>query len=187
MALIEDKAQKADKHELKHIYLAKMNIELMRYPLPVGDYILLTDKVQDVIDRKTKRGTEVKKMDFLGTYDKAVDTKYSVSELAQDLVQDHDRFRDECILAQNNGIELIILVENEDGITDLDGLQHWENPRAKWYWINKAKKRKVPPRPPVGGKQLYKAACTMQEKYDVKFLFCTPWDAGKTIIELLGG
>ena len=49
--------------------------------MPVGDYIIATDKVADVIHRKAKRNMEVKKMDFLGTYAVAVDTKKDMQEI----------------------------------------------------------------------------------------------------------
>ena len=52
-------------------------------------------------------------MDFLGSYDMAVDTKKDMQEIVGNIcgVQ-HARFRDECILAQKNGITLTQAGEN---------------------------------------------------------------------------
>lgn len=193
MKIIEDKAQKQGEHDDKNMWWMMNGIEVERYPLPVGDYILVNDRVQDVIDRKTKRGIDIKKMDFVGTYTVCVDTKKDIQELIGDICgKQHDRFRDECMFAQNNGIKLYILVENEaitinerkgiysPFIDNLDNLNRFVNPRL-FIWKN--------------GKQLYptatkgitlkKACITMRNKYGVEFLFCKPHDAGKRIIELL--
>ena len=116
MILISDKAQQAGKHTEKEQYWKSIGIEVMNSPLPCGDYIVATDKVLDVISRKEKRGISVKKMDFLGTYNVTVDTKKDIQELVGDICgKQHARFRDECILAQNNGIKLYVLVQNAGG------------------------------------------------------------------------
>jgi len=105
MILISDKAQQAGKHTEKEQYWKSIGIEVMNYPLPCGDYIVANDKVLDVISRKEKRGIPVKKMDFLGTFNVTVDTKKDIQELVGDICgKQHARFRDECILAQNNGM-----------------------------------------------------------------------------------
>lgn len=195
MIIIEDKANKQGLHEIKNEYWQRQGIPVERYPLPVGDYILVNDKVQDVIDRKSKRGIEVKKMDFLGSYKICIDTKKDIQELIGDICgKQHDRFRDELVLAQNNGVKLIILVEDDGGYCDykktiynkpvlnLDDLFRWKNPRL-FIWKN--------------GKQLYptatkgsvlaKACKTMEKKYGCSFQFCRKSDAGRKIIELLIG
>lgn len=53
MMLIEDKGQKEGQHILKNRYFDCHDIEVLRAPLPVGDYVIATDKVLDVIKRKT--------------------------------------------------------------------------------------------------------------------------------------
>ena len=50
--IIEDKAQQAKKHEIKHQWFSVNNVNLLNMPLPVGDYILLTERVEDVLKRK---------------------------------------------------------------------------------------------------------------------------------------
>ena len=142
MILIEDKGNKEGLHKIKNAYWQAQGIEVIRHPLPVGDYILMNEKVKDMLDRKAKRGIEPKKMDFLGTYNVAIDTKKDIQELCGNICgKSHDRFRDEALLAQNNGIKLYILVENESftirgkmGVTSphidkLDNLHKWINPR----------------------------------------------------------
>ena len=199
MIIIEDKAQQKGKHDLKHIYFEAHGIYWMGQPLPVGDYIIANEKVNDVIARKSKRGIEVKKMDFLGTYNIAVDTKKDIQEIIGNICgPQHSRFRDECILAQNNNIELYVLVENVDGIKVIEDLFCWHNPRLDIYIPDKtnvigyykngnpryAKIRKYPKA--TRGEQLAKSMLSMQLKYGVKFVFCNPSEAGAKIIELLG-
>lgn len=181
-----DKAQQAGKHDLKHSDLEKLGHELIHIPIPVGDYIEITPKLAEVIKR---RGDKLKKMDLIGDIDVSVDTKKDCNELYQDLIQDHARFSDSCFLAQNNNIQLYILVENKDGVTSLDTIGRWKN-EISWKRYFGAKKRaekagKKAPRPPVSPTQLMKIMWTMQEKYGVKFLFCTPEETGSKIAELL--
>lgn len=234
MIILEDKAQQDKKHELKHEKFAEMDVELIRVPLPVGDYVLMNDRIQDVIDRKTGRnmgvigkkkvtlkngkeverniydyGVDLKKMDFVGTYNVCVDTKKDIEELINDIVgRQHERFRDECIFAQNNGVKLYVLVENLGGlipytkdiynptIRSLDVLHTWKNPRLfimkasneviGYYKNGKPKYKRIQKYPKATrGETLMKACYTMQEKYGVEFLFCTPEESAERIISLL--
>lgn len=192
--LIEDKGQKEGLHVLKNRYFYCHDVEVLRYPLPVGDYIVADDKVLDVIKRKSKRGTEVKKMDFLGSYKVCIDTKKDMQEIVGNVCgKQHARFRDECILSQNNGIKLYVLIENTDGVKCIEDVFRWRNPRlerynkikymheyGKWLSVN------LPKTPPTSGQTLAKALLTMQKKYGVEFLFCRPEEAGERILELLG-
>lgn len=193
--LLEDKAQQSNKHIKKNEYWLKNGVEVIRTPLPCGDYILVDDKIQEVLDRKAKRGVEPKKMDFAGTYSVCVDTKKDIQELVGDICgKQHDRFRDECLWAKNNGIQLIILVENDyqaltkDGsianktIHSLDELPKWKNPRL-FIWKNG---RQAYPTA-TKGVTLMKACHTMQWKYGVRFEFCSSAEAGQRVIELLKG
>lgn len=251
MILIEDMGQKIGHHDIKNNYWKSQGVEVKRLPSPVGDYFLMSDKVQDVINRKEKRGLNLKKMDFLGTYDVSVDTKEDLQELYQNLIQSHDRFRDEIILAQDNHIKLYILTENTDGITCIEDVANWQNPRL-YIWqadirrmfIKKQKEiykhdnamiffdnrdidirldrededpkdfnkfvydqyfkalktvpieeilayfRKIKfkhKKKPANSEQLVKSMLSMQEKYGVEFLFCSPEDSGRVVVELLSG
>ena len=104
----------------------------------------------------------------------------------------HDRFRAECLRAQEAGIKLIVLVEHDGEYCDykktiwnkpvrkLEDLAQWKNPRAFIF---------------RGGKQLYpratkgvtllKMCSTMQKKYGVEFQFCESGECGKRIVEIL--
>lgn len=234
MIILEDKAQQDKKHELKHKKFSEIGVELARVPLPVGDYVLMNERIQDVIDRKTGRnkgvigtktvtlkngkevernvyeyGVDLKKMDFVGTYDVCVDTKKDIEELINDIIgRQHERFRDECIFAKNNGVKLYILVENLGGlikytrdvynptIRRLDELHKWKNPRLfimknsdeviGYYKNGRPRYKKVQMRPnATRGEALMKACYTMQERYGVEFLFCTPEESAEQILSLL--
>ncbi len=190
--IVEDKGQQAGKHENKHRWFDCHDVELLQAPLPVGDYILYTEMVEDVIQRKAKRGVDLKKLDFLGSYKVCVDTKRNMQEIVCNICgRQHERFRDECILAKNNGIQLYVLVENEDNIRCIADVSAWQNPRTKiqkWITTPSGQRRKVLKYPDATkGETLFKAMRTMQDKYGVKFLFCHPDEAGEKIVELLGG
>ena len=184
MTIIEDVNNKPGKHDLKNAYFRKAGIDVVRQRLPVGDYIIENDKVRDVFARKEKRGIPIKMMDLLGTYDVAVDSKNSIQELCGDVCgKSHERFRDELILAQNNGIRLVILVENDDGISQLSELHKWVNPRL--FIRERGGKQKYPNA--TRGVTLMKACYTMTKKYGCIFAFCRPDQAGKNIVTVLGG
>lgn len=200
MILLEDEGQKIDKHIIKNDYWGRNGIEVVRSPLPVGDYILANDKVLDVIERKKARKIDVKKMDFLGTYNTSVDTKKDMQEIVGNICgKQHTRFRDELILSQNNNIQLYVLIENTDGIKSIEDVFKWHNPRLDiWvqdknnvigYYKNGnpryGRKQKFPTA--TRGTTLAKAMLRMEHKYGVKFEFCKPSESGQRIIELLSG
>lgn len=200
MIILEDMGQKEEKHTAKNQWFYENGIDVMRVPLPVGDYIIANDKAMNVLERKEKRNIKPKKMDFLGTYSVAVDTKENIGEIVNNICGKlHDRFRDECVLAQNNGVQLYILVENEDGVTCLEDVKEWHNPRLDIYVRDTdnligyyrngmpkfGRKRKYPTA--TKGTSLFKTMHTMQEKYGVRFMFCHPDEAGATVVELLEG
>ena len=178
-------------------------------PLPCGDYIIANEKVADVINRKKERGIPVKKMDFLGTYNVTVDTKKDIQELVGDICgKQHARFRDEWILALNNGIKLYVLVQNAGGlipgtkdiynrtIRSLDELYRWKNPRlfvmkrtddviGHYKSGNPIYRRTQRYPAATKGETLMKACKTMQKKYGVEFVFCSNSEQGAKVIELL--
>lgn len=183
-----DKAQKDGKHEVKHKDIARMN-NLMFLPLPYGDYCIATNTIVETIRR---RGELLKKIDLVGKIKISVDTKQHLQELYQDIISDHKRFRDECILAQENNCKLYVLVENDDGITKLEDVHKWENQRIiRYYYFKKLKEQgkaqnvKLAKRPPVSSRELQTKLETMEEKYGVEFLFCTKEECGQKIINLL--
>lgn len=194
--IIEDVGNKVGLHTMKNNYWKWLGVGVQRVPLPVGDYILIDDKVQDVLDRKSKRGTKIKKMDLLGAYKVAVDTKKDIQELVSNVCgKQHERFRDELILAQNNGIKLYILVENSfevvnlkkevvnEVIWKLEDLHRWINKRA-WIRDSATGKSKYPRA--TKGITLQKACMTLEHKYGCKFVFCSEEQAGGYVLKLLG-
>lgn len=150
MTIIEDSRQQAGKHEVKHAWFGLHIVPFVRCKLPVGDYAL-PPRV-------------------------AVDTKANISEIAQNIGgnrQEHNRFINELKLAQDLGTKLYILVENDDGVVDIDGLVKWRNPRTE-YSPNC-----------IQGPRLAKAMHTIEERYGCTFMFCTPEEAAETIVDLL--
>ena len=169
MTIIEDVNQKQGQHVNISEYCKAAGIILRRQKLNVGDYIIAPKA--------------------------SVDTKQGMGEVYGNLVQDHDRFRAECIRAQEDGTVLWILIENEDGQSCLDDVEHWQNPRvdeyySKYSFVLAARKRgrdlKVPS-PPVPNKRLVRMMETMEERYGVRWVFCRPDQTGEMIVQLLTG
>lgn len=191
--LLEDANQKPEKHITKNEYWKQNNIGVYRTRLPVGDYVLVNDRIKDVFKRKMMRKIPVKMLDLLGCYNLVVDTKKDIQELITDVQGEHERFRDSMILCRNNNIRLIVLVENEGcllkdkngayenpTVLTLEDLKRWRNPRSYIYKYG----RQLHPRA-MKGDQLYKICKTMSERYGVEFQFCTPEEAGKKVLEIL--
>lgn len=117
-----------------------------------------------------------------------IDRKQNLSELCNNVCQDHDRFRKELLRAQENGIRIVFLVEHGKGIKRLEDVIWWENPRrwkcrknlATGSWEEVETKA-------MTGETLYKILCTQEKKYGCKFLFCEKEDTGKEIIRILSG
>ena len=170
MILLEDTRQQVKKHDIKHQWFEKNGITIRRQALYVGDYTLPTN--QSV----------------------CVDSKFSIQELVGDICgKQHERFRNECIRAQEAGIRLIILTENVGGkvgrgeiynptITKLEELHRWKNPRL---FIFERGRQKYPNA--TRGITLQKACMTIEKKYGTEFLFTTPHKSAEMIVRLLSG
>lgn len=165
--IIRDTRDKKGKHDNVDGYLEEQGYDIVRSKLYVGDVSLLNDQST------------------------CIDLKQGLGEVEGNLIQQHDRFRAECIRAQEHGIRLIVLVE-EDGIGGLSDVAVWQNPRrARWESIDRAHSRgkllhvQQPGRPPVTGAALAKAMKTMAEKYGVEWKFCPKADAGRTVEQIL--
>jgi ribosome-associated protein len=148
MTIIEDTRQKSGMHELKHRHFEEMGVGLVRNMLPFGDYALPPSI--------------------------SVDTKADMAEIASNIGSDHQRFKRECIAARNAGCQLIILVENTEGITCVAEVHKWVNPEQ--IYRSRA----------ITGERLQKAMLTMSERYGVRFEFCKPEESARKIMELLG-
>ena len=197
MIIAVDKAQQEGKHTVKHQQLEDLGYELVSLPLTVGDYILVDDEVEEVIKR---RGERLKKMDLLGVMKCSVDTKYGMQEIYGDIIgKQHPRFRDELILAHQNGIQLIILIESAPEVSCLADVRKWKNWKQLYAYCKRNGIKPGPgmmerieeyvshggQKPPVDGEQLCKCMVTLSERYGTKWCFCKPEDTGKAISYLL--
>ena len=150
MWIIEDTRQQKDQHKKKHEWFEDNSINLIRCKLPFGDYSL-PPKV-------------------------AIDTKKGLDEIAGNICGDHNehqRFKRECIAARDAGCKLIFLIENDIGISDLDQVHTWQNPRTPFN-----------PKC-VQGPRLEKAMKTMAERYGCEFLFCDFTETAEKICEIV--
>lgn len=102
-----------------------------------------------------------------------VDRKKDLQELCGNVCQQHERFKNELIRAMEAGIQIIILCEHGADVQSLEDVYFWDNPRLK-------KSPKA-----TSGESLYRSLCTIRNRYNVRFEFCTKRETGKRIMELL--
>lgn len=152
MHLIEDSRQQRGRHERKHDWWGSHGVSLVKCKIAYGDYCL-----PPVV---------------------SVDTKASISELAYDIGHDHARFKREVVGARGAGVQLVVLVENEDGVGDLEGLAAWSESPENYARRKFAKRR-------LHGSRLAKACATMEERCGVRFEFCAPGEAAERIVAIL--
>ena len=152
--LVEDTRQQRGKHGHKAAYFERVGEGVVRCALPVGDY---------------QRPAKV-----------AVDTKKDIVELGVDLKSDHARFARECDKARKLGTQLVILVENVDGVRSLKDLEKWVESDESFKKRNRGGRAVR-----YTGKSLAKACETMHRTYGVKFGFCPPEESGARIVAIL--
>lgn len=117
-----------------------------------------------------------------------IDRKQNLSELCSNVCQDHERFRRELLLAKENGIQIIFLVEHGKGINSLEHVVFWENPRRwKRRWNQKTGRWEEVETKAMTGEVLYKILRTQERKYGCKFMFCDKEQTGNEIIRILNG
>ena len=104
-----------------------------------------------------------------------IDRKKDLQEICGNVTQQHERFQRELLRAQEAEIQLIILIEHGDDIQSLEDVYFWDNPR-----LSKSPKATT-------GKSLYRSLCTIRDRYNVRFEFCTKRETGRKIMELLDG
>lgn len=104
----------------------------------------------------------------------SIDTKRDIDEIAGNICgKEHKRFINECKAARDAGCKLFILVENELGINDISQVHTWENPRSVYSDGC------------IQGPRLQKAMETIQERYGVTFMFCSPEESAQMITRLI--
>ena len=157
MVLYEDTRQQAGKHKNIEQYCKRKKITVIRQKCDVGDYMLPDGRI-------------------------SVDTKQDLLELCKDVMSnDHRRFRSECQRAMEQGIQLIILVEE---VPPYGRVDMWEVPR--WRTSNEWH-RFGDPMTLVDPAAFAKALKTMTERYGVKFRFCTRRQSPGRVIKYLKG
>ena len=165
IVLTEDSRQQAGKHKNVAAYCQRMGIEIVRQKLDVGDYMFPEEF-------RMKHGYPLV----------SCDTKESILELSKNIMSDdHKRFKAECIRARELGIQLVVLIEESLPYGRLD---MWEVPR----WKSTDRFHKYgDPMTLVHPASLRQACITMQERYGVKFRFCTRRQSPARIIKYLKG
>ena len=143
-----------------------LRVQYFRSKLYVGDYQSL-DNPRLVIDRKK-----------------------DLNELCGNVCQQHDRFKAELIRAMQQNIKIVILVEHGEDVKSLEDVYFWENPRKHeviWKTVNGKRVKTARSAKAIDGMQLYQSLCTIRDRYNVDFEFCTKEETGKRIVEILGG
>ena len=165
LILLEDSRQQIGKHKNIEAYCNRMGIQIVREKLSVGDYMF---------------PEEIRKEHGYPLV--SCDSKESILEICHNVMSDdHKRFKAECIRAMNEGIQLVILVEE---LPPYGRLDMWEVPTFK----NTDRFHKYgDPMTLVHPATLRRALITMQERYGVKFRFCTRRQSPARIIKYLKG
>lgn len=170
MVFIHDTRDQAGKHKVLEDWMEREGHTLVRSKMYVGDIALLHNQ-SVCIDLKS-----------LG-----------LSEVYNNLVQSHNRFREECIRAQDAGIKLIVLIE-EKSVRELSEVKNWENPQQKRWdkqrayneWLKQHGKEPNPQtKPPVSSERLMGMMNAMTMKYGVEWYFCPPDRVGEFVYRIL--
>lgn len=158
--IVMDTREKIQKKQEILLDLESLGMKVVRSKLYVGDWTLLDDMSV------------------------CVDTKQNMAEVYSNLVQQHKRFRDECIRARDAGIQLVVLIEDPN-IKDVSGVHTWDNPRIRrWKKTSKALRAEIPP---VSSDRIESMMRVFETKYDVRWRFCLPGKAGEEICVILLG
>lgn len=147
ITIIEDTAQQAGKHAGIEKFIKKIGFNTMRNTLPIGDYALLTQRGREILNIKIHAaernrsyanyvGREIRtnsdvgrsilqKIDLVGTYDVAVDTKKNLDEVVRTIGGLADeRIDQQAIRARNSNTRLYIVVA-QDNISDMQDVENY--------------------------------------------------------------
>ena len=102
-----------------------------------------------------------------------IDRKQNLSELTNNVCQEHKRFTAELKRALDAGIHVVILCEHGGKIETLNDVREWVNTRLSDSPLA------------VSGERLHKILSTMKRTYDFEILFCKKADTGKEILRIL--
>lgn len=145
ITIIEDTAQQTGKHVGIEKFIEKIGFNTMRNTLPVGDYALLTQRGREILNIKLRAaernrsyanymGRDIRtnsdvgrsilqKIDLIGTYDVAVDTKQNLAEVVRAIGGLADeRIDQQAIRARNSKTRLYIVVSHDymDNMQDVE-------------------------------------------------------------------
>lgn len=152
-----DTRQQSGKHDHKHDKWASEGVPTFISKVPFGDYVLAPPA--------------------------SVDTKKDIYELYGNLTLEHERFKREVILARDMGCQLVVLVENEDGVEKLSDLATWSEPMDHYKMRKRKSKNQNAQR--WHGQRIAKACKTMHDRYGVIFDFCHPSESCERIQRIL--
>ena len=170
MRIIIDTREKPTATKLIEAEFKRHGISFIRSKLPYGDY-QSPDNPNVIIDRKQNllelcaNVSTVPKKDENGRIKKDSDGQ---------AMTDLKRFTAELKGAKDFGYQLIILCEHGQGITCIEDVQSWSNPRLKKSPLA------------MSGPRLYVILNRLMITYGFKIVFCDKKDTGKEIIRLLG-
>lgn len=116
-----------------------------------------------------------------------VDRKVGCAEIIQNVCQQHERFQKELMRARDAGIHIVFLIEGEATVKTLEDVKAWQNPRRLPHveWVDGIRQEVIDSPNALTGEQLYKALCTIKNRYGVEFLFCSKEETGRRIVEIL--
>lgn len=123
-----------------------------------------------------------------------VDRKKDLQELYGNICAQHERFKRELLRAMEQGIKIVILCEHGEDVKSLEDVYFFYQPPTKrWRVVKKevngkeVKVRESYMQKEINGKSMYKSFCTIHDRYNVDFVFCTKEETGRKIMEILGG
>lgn len=121
-----------------------------------------------------------------------VDRKKDLQELYGNICAQHERFKRELLKAMEQGIKIVILCEHGEDVKSLEDVYFfYQPPRKRWRVVKKevngkeVKVRESYMQKEINGKSMYKSFCTIRDRYNVDFVFCTKEETGRKIVEIL--
>lgn len=189
ITVIEDTAQQAGKHSEIEKFIEKIGFNTMRNTLPVGDYAILTQRGKEILNIKIKAaernrsyanyvGRDIRtnsdvgrsilqKIDLIGTYDVAVDTKQNLDEVVRTVGGLADeRIDQQAIRARNSNTRLYIVVA-QDNISNMQDVENYCRDNNYNYTA------------------FSKKINTLEKKYGLRFCICPAGYASLLTIALL--
>lgn len=141
MVILQDHREKKDQHDLVECYLKDMGYTLQRVRLNVGDYMFPNGTI-------------------------SVDLKKDLEELASDLYRDKKDFNKKYKKCLQDGIKLVVLVEER--LNGTDNLISWKSKHSN-----------------INGRYLLELIHEVKISYGVRFVFCDKEKTGEILLKIL--